>query len=468
METIVIPYSPYDYQEKVHLDEHRFRLIVGGRRVGKSHLAIQELLRHLLSKERQLGWWVAPTYKDAREIGWEEFLAFSEYLAPALEEIHHSQLRIRFTNGSLLYFKGSDNPDGLRGRGLDFVVLDEAAFMKEDVWKKCIRPTLSDKHGRALFTSTPNGHNWFYEQYLYAGYPSSLTWSCYHWPTWCNPLITTDDLEAAKNELSTIDFKQEYGAEFVTKAGLVYDEFNEHNIVESFRIDTTTQDFYIGLDFGFASFTAVCFMAVDRLTSTVTMFDELFVSRHDVDQVINLIISKQNTWKIKLQGIFCDPAGNAEELTSGISPVDALRNKGFNVISKGTKIPPGLSLVRSFILNASGVRRFFVCKSCNQAIKSFRAYSYKQGVRGIVLEDPDKDNVHDHMMDAIRYFFVNKFDQAKWIGTTPKQTPYSTPTRTSVILKRCGVCHNKFVSKTPKDQPPHVCMACQSRVNNDR
>lgn len=464
MEYITLPYSPYSYQTEVHLDPHRFRLMVGGRRVGKSKLAMQELIKTALSTEKQLCWWVSPTYRDAREIGWEEFQNYAEYLSPAIEEIHHSLLRVRFVNGSAIYFKGADAYDSLRGRGLDMVVLDEVAFMKEDVWKKAIRPSLSDKQGRALFTTTPNGRNWFYEQYLYAGYPSSTAWKTWHWPTWCNPLITQEDLDAARHELSNVDFRQEYGAEFITKAGLVYDDFNDANIIDpsTFKPDKNFHDFYVGLDFGYASATAVCFMAVERATNKVCMFDELYLSRHDVEQIVHAIMQKCMAWKIGMpSAIYCDPAGNAEELTSGISPVDYMRERGFNVVSKGTKIIPGLSLVRAYVLNAYGQRRLFVTSNCKWAIKSFQGYSYKIGANDLILEEPEKDNIHDHMMDAIRYFFVNKFDHAKWLGGQMTQQLYSTVGRGPAILKRCGACHNKFVSRTPKDQPPHICTQCE-------
>ena len=460
-----LDYSPYDYQCEVHESDTRFKLLVGGRRVGKSKLAIQELLKHALSKPNQLCWWVAPTYKDAREIGWEELMEYKDALEPAIKSIHQTILRMRFINGSSIYFKGSDNFDSLRGRGLNFVVIDEAAFCHEDTWKKAIRPALSDKKGRALFTSTPNGRNWYYDQYKYADSDHTPAWEAWHWPTWKNPLITEEDLEAAQHELSSIDFRQEYGAEFVTKAGMIYDDFNEENVIEdeSFRPDKNFHDIYLGLDFGFASATAICFMAVERATGKVCMFDEIYVSRQDVEQISNLIMAKLVHWNVGMpEAIYCDPAGNAEELCSGISPVDYLRGKGFKVISKGTLVSPGLSLVRAYVANAYGERRLFVTKRCKWAIKSFYGYSYKLGAHQLILEEPLKDNVHDHMMDAIRYFFVNKFDNAKYVTGSPNQFNYSSiGGRGKMIMKRCGLCHGMFTSRTPKNQPPHVCTQCE-------
>ena len=464
MTTTTLDYSPYDYQVECHQSTERFRVLVGGRRVGKSKLAMQETLKVCLSQPGSLCWWVAPTYKDAREIGWEEFESYAEQLKPAIESIHHSLLRVRFVNGSTIYFKGSDKFDSLRGRGLNFCVIDEAAFCHEDTWKKAIRPALSDKQGRALFTSTPNGRNWYWEQYNYAKRPDIVHWKAWHWPTWKNPLITQEDLDEAQRELSNVDFRQEYGAEFITKAGLVYDDFDEQNIIQhgTFKPDKNFHDIYVGLDFGYASATAACFVGVERATGKCCIFDEIYVSRHDVEQVSQMVMRKLIDWKVGMpSAIYCDPAGNAEELTSGISPVDYLRKKGFNVISKGTKVQYGLSLVRAYVLNAYGQRRLFVSDICKQTIRSFYGYSYKLGAKDLILEEPEKDNIHDHMMDAIRYFFVNKFDNAKWLTNNIEQTSYSTVGTGPVIMKKCGICHNRFISRTPKDQPPHVCTQCE-------
>jgi PBSX family phage terminase large subunit len=459
---ISIPYCPFDYQKDIHLSPVRFKLIVGGRRVGKSKLAMQELIRHCLTTPNAMAWWIAPTYKDAKEIGFEEFVSIQKVLEPALQSVHHTSLHVKFINGSQIYFKGSDNVDSLRGRGLTFCVIDEAAFCYEDAWKKCIRPALSDKRGRAILISTPNGRNWFYNQFKYATYKSNNTWFAWHWPTSSNPLISTEDLQEARMELSDVDFRQEYLAEFVTKAGMVYDEFNEANIIEDFIPDRSRHDIYLGLDFGFASATAICFMAVDRATNKIYQFDELFLTRRDIGQVAFAIQNKLIKWKCgKPEAIYTDPAGNAEELTSGLSPVDFLRKEGYQVLNKGTRIMPGLSQVRAYIRNAQGERRYFVDKRCVQTIKSFYGYTYRL-VKDLPTEEPEKDNIHDHMCDAVRYFFVNKFDTSKYVGSQLTNPIYSTLERGRAIMKRCAHCKQQFFSRTARNEPPFLCSKCET------
>jgi hypothetical protein len=67
MQTVELDYAPYDYQKIIHSDDHRYKLIVGGRRVGKSKMALMELVKHCLETPKANAWWVAPTISMARE-----------------------------------------------------------------------------------------------------------------------------------------------------------------------------------------------------------------------------------------------------------------------------------------------------------------------------------------------------------------------------------------------------------------
>jgi PBSX family phage terminase large subunit len=455
---IVIPYKPLEYQIEFHRDTNRFRLVVGGRRVGKTVLCLQEAIKHCLSDKNRLCYWVAPTYHSAKEIGFDEFLKYIDVLKPSIHTIHHTRLKVTFKNGSVLYFKGSDNPDSLRGRGLTMLVIDEAAFVKPTVWSKILRPALSDRKGIAILVSTPNGFNWFKDLY-----DKGRDWSKYLWPTNLNPLISSDELEAVQCEISRDEYRQEYLAEFVTRAGRVYDEFTGQNIIQSVSPTIDKYDIFLGMDFGFAHHTAIAFMAVDRTTGEdVIQFDEIYVQRFQIEEIINLIRIKLNNHKLNqscLQMTYSDPAGNADELSSGISPVDALRNNGFKVINKGSTINGGIALVRAYIRNSLGKVRYYITDNCIETIRSFNGYQYNSSKDGFVKEEPLKDNLHDHLMDAVRYFFVNKFDHAKYVAKTPEQSAYTMVGHTRVP-KRCTRCKRMFISNTPVGQPPLICSEC--------
>jgi len=141
-----------------------------------------------------------------------------------------------------------------------------------------------------------------------------------------------------------------------------------------------------------------------------------------------------------------------------------MRNKGFTVVNKGGDVAPGLALVRSYVRNAAGQRRYTIDPKCEATIKSMRGYSYKLGPFKRPTEDPDKDNIHDHCCDAIRYFFVNKFDHAKYSFDSLDQYPYAGTIGQDMIMKRCGSCHKVFPSKTPKHKPPLYCNKCSENT----
>lgn len=383
-------------------------------------------------------------------------------LMPAITKINHTNLSIKLVNGSEIYFKGADNKNSLRGRGIDFLVVDEAAFLDPDLWPQVLRPALSDKQGRAIFLSTANGRNHFHEMYKTSNYASKKNWNGYLWPTRLNPLISENELEDAKTELSDMDYRQEYEGDFVTKAGLIYSDFSEENITDVFEPDRREHTFYLGVDFGFSNPTAICFFAVDDKTQTVYQFDEIYVMRTPIAKIVDLVLEKLKKHKLRIDDIsnaYTDPAGNADELSSGISPVDHMRSRGFKVLNKGSNVAPGLALVRSFILNAAGKRRFFIHRRCTNTIKSFYGYSYKLKYLQ-PSEEPDKESGFDHAPDAARYFFVNKFDNAKYFFDSLEPETTVAVSTSSPIMKRCSICRKPFISRTPKNLPPYSCEAC--------
>ena len=468
---IELDYAPYEYQETIHDSPYRFNLIVGGRRVGKSKMALMELIKHCLTTPKAMAWWVAPTITMAREVGWEEFKDYKDILAPAIESVHETLLRVRFKNGSNIYFKGADNERSLRGRGLTYLVIDEAAFIEPEVWTRALRPALSDKRGQALLISTPNGRNWFYGQAAFAA--ASDTWGYQHWPTWMNPLIGEAELQEAAQTVSEMDFRQEYMAEFITKEGLVYDNFSEENIIDPGMPSMHDFEIYLGIDFGYANPSAICFMALDRVEGKVIQFDEIYVARKSIEQLQDMILDtllSHNITPAAVKGIYTDPAGNAAELSSGISPVDYLRRSPFRwpVYNRGSEIAPGIALVRSYIRAKDNTIRYYVTNNCGHTIRSLTGYTYAKQAKNneTIKEEAHKDGIHDHMCDAVRYFFVNCFDNSAWITEAPEQYSYGVDlhSKDRAIQKRCQSCHKKFFSKTPKNEPPYLCRQCSQEL----
>lgn len=149
-------------------------------------------------------------------------------------------------NGGEIWVRSADNPDSLRGEGLDFVVIDEAAYVNEDTWLQAIRPALSDRQGRALFISTPNGLNWFWDMYRMAEYDK--TFASFSFPTSSNPHIPPEEIEKAKAELPELIFRQEYLAEFVSMEGSVFRRVHDAVVREIDPTPAPGKQYVLGVD----------------------------------------------------------------------------------------------------------------------------------------------------------------------------------------------------------------------------
>jgi hypothetical protein len=132
-----------------------------------------------------------------------------------------SELTVITSTGGSIQIRTGDNPDNLRGAGLDGVVLDEAATMKADVWDLVLRPALADKQGWALFISTPQHYNWFFDLFERAE-SGAKDWACWQHPTWDNPFIAESEVEAARRDMLDEDFDQEFGASFTAVGGAIF------------------------------------------------------------------------------------------------------------------------------------------------------------------------------------------------------------------------------------------------------
>ena len=157
---ITLQYKPHPHQKVLHDDEHRYKVVVAGRRFGKSVFARMHCLLNALS-EPGLYWIVNPTYRQGKQIHWHELKKEIPYDLVSYK--NEQELSIQLVNGSRIEIKGADNEDSLRGVGLKGVVIDEAADQKLKVWEEIIRPTLIDSGGWAIFIGTPKGFNWFFD-----------------------------------------------------------------------------------------------------------------------------------------------------------------------------------------------------------------------------------------------------------------------------------------------------------------
>jgi hypothetical protein len=218
-------------QQIIFEDKTRFRVVAAGRRFGKSREARVECLDRAINKHQKV-WWLSPSYGISDKQWRETKRMLTRKNGTTIFSGKSEQgRRLEFYDRESdklgeLSFKSGDRPDNLRGEGLDFVVIDEAAFVHPDLWYTVIRPALVDTGGSALFISTPNGRNWFYKIALrgQSTLPEDSDWNYHHFTSYDNLAIKNikQEVDDAKRDMPENRFRQEHLAEFVDDVGALF------------------------------------------------------------------------------------------------------------------------------------------------------------------------------------------------------------------------------------------------------
>jgi phage FluMu gp28-like protein len=237
--------APLAHQRPIYDDPARFRVIACGRRWGKTELG--KLTAIEAASANQTVWWVSPSYAMSADV-WR---ALKGDLHDDWEEKNEDLRQILLPGGGSIRVRSGDAPDSLRGASLDLAVLDEAAFLDQQVWTAAIRPSLSDRRGRALFLSTPRGvGNWFFTVYSYGQDATRPEWKAWRAPTADNPLIAPDEIEAARRDLPDRVFRAEYLAEFLEDGGGVFRGIREAATAPLDATWLAGHHYVLGIDWG--------------------------------------------------------------------------------------------------------------------------------------------------------------------------------------------------------------------------
>ena len=252
------------WQKQVWADETRFKIVAAGRRTGKSRLAAWMLIVNALQADRGHVFYVAPTQGQARDIMWQTLLELGN---PVISGSHINNLQIKLINGATISLKGADRPETMRGVSLKFLVLDEYADMKPDVFEQILRPALADQKGCAMFIGTPMGRNHFYELYKYAELDDDPTYKAWHFTSYDNPLLDPDEIDIAKRSMSSYAFRQEFMASFEARGSEMFKE----SWIQTSEEAPEAGDYYIAIDLA-------GFEEVNKKRTKNTKLDETAIS----------------------------------------------------------------------------------------------------------------------------------------------------------------------------------------------
>lgn len=382
-------------QETVFQSKKRFRALNAGRRFGKTHLAALELMTRACNNAGSIVWYIAPTYRQAEQIAWSKLKALVP--EPYIKKKNETDLSLILLNGSQIALRGSDNPDSLRGVGLDFAVLDEAAFQSRETWVEAVRPALSDRMGGALFISTPCGYNWFYD--LYCAAKTRDDWAAFQYTTLDGGNVPASEVEAARAELDERTFRQEYEASFESLSGRVYYAYDrDKNICDS--VDDKSSPLLVGMDFNVNPMTAAI---AQRKADQLHFIDEIVLPNGNTELMASAIKQRYPGRKVN---VYPDPTGNARKTSAPVGQTDftILRQAGFEVLAPGRPYPVAdkINTVNTACCAASGNRLLYINPGrCPGLAKGFDGLTYKEGT-----SEPDKSLGLDHITDAAAYLVL--------------------------------------------------------------
>lgn len=405
-----IDYTPHPKQLEVHQNQSRFRVLVCGRKFGKSTIAVMEAIIYALSRDSATVWFLATTYRQAKMIAWRMFL---QYIPPEVirrkSEVELTLQLIRDPNDprydSFISLKGCEDENALRGiPSIDFVVLDEYAYMKKHIWPMIIEPALRITQGRALFTGTPKGFNHMYEVYMLGqpGPKHDKDWASWQFPSWGNPYFPDSEREKVQKFYRKTDggyddfYYQEYEADFRRHAGLIYKEFDPTvHVTQPFDIPAGWLKMP-ALDFGYTH-PMVCLWGAVNPEGHVFIYREYYETGKRLTEAAADII--ELTGEERLEAGPADP--------SRPDSIDELTNTGFPCYPANNNVSLGIDRVGDYLRQ----RKLSIFSTCEKTIWEIQRYEWKakRGTGGQELREVPQDT-EDDTCDTLRYLLMEQPD----------------------------------------------------------
>ena len=397
----MIQWTVNSTRKEILNDPARFKVIVAGRRWGKTILSLMYLLKdEFQPNERR--WFITPTYRQGKMIVFPVLRQmFNGFMGAKLNE---SDMSVVFENGAELSVKGADNEHNLRGVELTKAVMDEMAYIKPHVWEEIIYPMLATTQGEVLFIGTPSGYDVMYE--LYSKGKAEPDWRSWQFKTIDGGFVPKEEIERAKRTMDEVVFRQEFEGSFETTGNKAAYNFDRET--HCIKTKELSNELWWGVDFNVDYMTAT--LACQYTDRTIHFFDEIRLKNSNTEELA--IEMKKIAPNIEC---YPDPAGKARSTTSRRSDHQILRDHGFLIRAK--KSHPShidrLSALNRKLRDAEGNIGMTVDPSCIYLIKDLE--QCQRDRRGGL----DKTQIElTHALDACSYAIAHKFPIRRMIGTS--------------------------------------------------
>ena len=392
--TVEIPYSPRAQFLPFHYRKQRWACMVAHRRAGKTVACINDLIKAAVCCDKLDGRYayVAPYYSQAKDIAWTYLKRFSAPIPG--HSVNESELRIDYPNGARVRLYGADNYDRLRGGYLDGVVLDEYADMSPAAWGEVIRPMLADRKGWAVFIGTPKGRNAFWE--IWEQSQSDPTFFPLMLRASKTGLVDSEELEAARAQMTPEQFEQEFECSF---DAAILGAYYGREIAEAERdgrvteLPSTELPVHTAWDLGMDDPTAIWFFQV--APDGLRILDYYENSGHGLEHYVDELKRRPYTYGDH----WLPHDAKVEELVSGRTRVEFLQSRGLRCrLVPGHEVMDGINAAR-----VSFRQMWFDGHRCRQGIEALRQYHAEFDDKLRTFKPKPRHDWTSHATDAFRY-----------------------------------------------------------------
>lgn len=378
------------------LDPHKFKVVVAGRRFGKTYLALTWLLAGRL-KEGERRWIVMPTYRQGKLVA----MPILRKLTRNFPRLRINESDMSFTvSGAEIAIKGAEDPAKLRGSHLDKVVLDEYAYMKSNAWEEVIFPMMTtNPNSKALFIGTPDGfNNGFYDLFL-KGQGGDVDWKSWQFTSIEGGWIPKKEVERAKRNMDERLFHQEFLASFESAQNKVAYNFDRKTHLKAKA--EPSSNYWCGMDFNVSKMVGQ--LAYEYSNGDIHYFDEAVLLNSNTEEMARHLRNKFPDLKY----IYPDPAGVARSTTSSKSDHQILRDYGF-IVKARRKHPSHRDRINSLnrkLKDADGHIGMTVSPRCKELIRDLEQCQRDVKTGGIDKRDLERT----HALDACSYPIEYRF-----------------------------------------------------------
>lgn len=416
------PLIDHDVQLALVRDNVRFKVAPAGRRSGKTERFKRYVVKQAMKNPGMPYFAAAPTRDQAKRIFWQDLKLLS-LCSTHGRKPSETDLIIYLDNGSTISVLGLDKPERIEGVFWAGGGIDEFGDLKDNAWGEHIspaldtfNPTMPDYKAWCWLFGVPEGLNHYNDRYQYALNSGDPDWKAYTWKS--AEILPAETIDAAKRQLSALQFRQEYEASFETAAGRIYEDYGEHNKTSE-RIKPHEQLLWMH-DQNFTPLSSA--VGVIR-GDDVYLLDEIVLTSAVSKQSALEFVEKFKDHENKNVLIYGDPAGRAGEKhghASDYTDIEGvLKSNGWKFKRKVKAAAPAIkdrqNAVRAKILNANGDVSLFVnpvaAKWCH------KGFATTQLQKGSTFQE-DQKNKYQHITTAVGYMIDVEFPIQKRTTTT--------------------------------------------------